>query len=65
MKLFLRLTADVNDGLRSFMKYRGDLSRFAEEALRGPDLMRVDVVWNGRSSQRYSDNATMAARTFS
>jgi hypothetical protein len=28
MKLFLRFRADVNEGLRSLLRYRGDLSRF-------------------------------------
>jgi hypothetical protein len=44
MKLFLRLTAEVNDGLRSLLRYRGDLSRFVEEALTAADLMLVDLV---------------------
>ena len=44
MKLFLRLTAEVNDGLRSLLRYRGDLSRFVEEALSRADLMRLELV---------------------
>ena len=44
MKLFLRLTSEVNDGLRSLLRYRGDLSRFVEEALSRADLMRLELV---------------------
>jgi hypothetical protein len=44
MKLFLRFTSDVNEGLRSLLRYRGDLSRFVEEALSSPDLMCVALV---------------------
>lgn len=44
MKLFLRLTVEVNDGLRLLLRYRGDLSRFIEEALGRADLMRLELV---------------------
>ena len=44
MKLFLRFRADVNERLRSLLRYRGDLSRFVEEALSSPDLMCVALV---------------------
>ena len=44
MKLFLRFRADVNEGLRSLLRYRGDLSGFVEEALSSPDLMCVALV---------------------
>lgn len=44
MKLFLRFRADVNEGLRSLLRYRGDLSRYVEEALSSPDLMCVALV---------------------
>lgn len=41
MKLFLRFRADVNEGLRSLLRYRGDLSLFVEEAVSSPDLMCI------------------------
>jgi hypothetical protein len=44
MKLLLPFTSDVNEGLRSLLRYRGDLSRFVEEALSSPDLMCVALV---------------------
>ena len=44
MKLFLRFRADVNEALRSVLRYRGDLSRFVEEALSSPDLICVVLV---------------------
>lgn len=44
MKLFLRFRADVNEALRSLLRYRGDLSRFVEEALSSPDLMCITLV---------------------
>lgn len=44
MKLFLRLTADVNERLRRLLRYRGDLSRFVEEALTALDLTSVDLL---------------------
>ena len=44
MKLFLRFRADVNEALRSLLRYRGDLSRFVEEALSSPDLVCVTLV---------------------
>ena len=53
MKLFLRLTAEVNDGLRSLLRYRGDLSRFIEEALSRADLMRFRTLrYPGRAEDR-------------
>jgi hypothetical protein len=44
MKLFLRLTADVNERLRMLLRYRGDLSRYVEEALTALDLASVDLL---------------------
>ena len=44
MKLFLRFRADVNEALRSLLRYRGDLSRFVEEALSSPDLSRLFLL---------------------
>ena len=44
MKLFIRLTSEINDGLRALLRYRGDLSRFIEEALTTTDLYRVALL---------------------
>jgi hypothetical protein len=44
MKLFLRFRADVNEAFRSLLRYRGDFSRFVEEALSSPDLICVTLV---------------------
>ncbi len=43
MKLFLRLTAEVNDSLRVLLRYRGDLSRYIGEALSKTNLMEVEL----------------------
>jgi hypothetical protein len=40
VRLFLRLNADVNERLRSRMRYQGELSRYIEEALTATDLGR-------------------------
>jgi hypothetical protein len=47
MKLFIRLTSEINDGLRGLLRYRGDLSRFIEEALTTTDLYRVALLSPG------------------
>ena len=44
MRLFLRLNADVNERLRAQTRYQGDLSRSIDDALRGTDLNRVELV---------------------
>ncbi len=44
MKLFIRLTSEINDRLRSLLRYRGDLSRFIEEALTATDLYEVALL---------------------
>jgi hypothetical protein len=48
MKLFIRLTSEINDGLRALPRYRGDLSRFIEEALTTIDLYKVTLLSPGR-----------------
>jgi hypothetical protein len=54
MKLFIRLTSEIDNGLRNLLRYRGDLSRFIEEALTTADLNRVALLsscsWNGRGT---------------
>ena len=44
IKLFIRLTSEINDHLRSLLRYRGDLSRFIEEALKPTDLYKVALL---------------------
>ena len=41
VNLFIRLTSETNDRLRSLLRYRGDLSRFIEEALLTTDLYKM------------------------
>lgn len=43
MRLFLRLTEEVNNLLRDALRYRGDLSRQVEEALISTDLTTVEL----------------------
>jgi hypothetical protein len=43
VRLFLRLTSDINDRLRVLTRYRGDLSRFVDAALTSTDLGAVDL----------------------
>ncbi len=44
MRLFLRLTSDVNDRLRIMMRQRGDLSRYVDSALTSMDLATVELA---------------------
>ena len=44
LKLFIRLTSETNDRLRNLLRYRGDLSRFIEEALMTTDLYKVALL---------------------
>lgn len=52
MRLFLRLTSDVDERLRVLMRYRGDLSRCIDTALTSTDLgtIGLDSVAPGRSA---------------
>ena len=43
-KLAVRLTQGVNDALRSLIRYRGDLSKMALDALTTTDLTAADLV---------------------
>ena len=43
MRLFLRLTSDVNDRLRTLMRHRGDLSQCVDAALNSTDLKAVEL----------------------
>jgi len=44
VRLFLRLTADVNDRLRSLMRYHGELSRYIDDALTSLDLASIELM---------------------
>ena len=44
IKLAIRLNEGVNEALRTLIRYRGDLSTMALEALRSIDLTRVALV---------------------
>ena len=44
MRLFLRLTTEVNDRLRTMMRYHGELSRYIDEALTAADLEAVELL---------------------
>ena len=52
MRLFLRLTSDVNERLRIMMRQRGDLSRYIDAALTSMDLATVELesVMPGRTA---------------
>jgi hypothetical protein len=43
VRLFLRLSADVNDRLRTMMRYHGELSRFIDQALLSLDLLSIEL----------------------
>jgi hypothetical protein len=43
-KLAIRLTEGVNEALRTLIRYRGDLSAMAIEALESTDLAKVTLV---------------------
>jgi hypothetical protein len=44
MRLFLRLTADLNERLRALTRYHGDLSQYIEDALTSADLKTLHLV---------------------
>ena len=44
VRLFLRLTADVNDRLRALMRYHGELSRYIDDALTSLDLASIELM---------------------
>ena len=44
VRLFLRLTADVNDRLRALMRYHGELSRYIDDALTSLDLGSIELI---------------------
>ena len=52
MRLFLRLTTEVNDRLRTMMRYHGELSRYIDEALNAADLDGIELVAAGSGRGR-------------
>ena len=44
VRLFLRLTTDVNDRLRALMRYHGELSRYIDDALTSLDLASIELM---------------------
>ena len=52
VRLFLRLTLDVNERLRIIMRHRGDLSRCVDAALTSTDLgsIGLEPITPGRSA---------------
>ena len=44
MRLFLRLTTEVNDRLRTMMRYHRELPRCIDEALSAADLEAVELL---------------------
>ena len=44
VRLFLRLTTDVNDRLRALMRYHGELSRYIDDALTSMDLASIELM---------------------
>lgn len=52
IKLAIRLIENVNEALRSLIRYRGDLSAMAIEALTGVDLAAVALISQEESMVR-------------
>lgn len=44
VRLFLRLTTEVNNRLRILMRYHGELSEYIDQALLSFDLRRIDLI---------------------
>ena len=67
VKLFLRLATEINEGLRSLLRYRDDLSRLVEQALVNTDLARVILLptTGNRQTQRNNRKCQRADGTTS
>jgi hypothetical protein len=65
VRLFLRLTTDVNDRLRALMRYHGELSRYIDDALTSLDLASIELmpVTLGRSARGITAIVSCAANT--
>jgi hypothetical protein len=62
VRLFLRLTSEVNDRLRELMRYRGDLSRQIDEALSSTDLATVDLTADAPGRRAHALTALVSPR---
>ena len=62
VRLFLRLTADVNSRLRSLMRYHGELSEYINEAFMSLDL-RSSPVAMARHSRGMTAVISVAANS--
>jgi hypothetical protein len=62
-KLFIRLTSELDCGLRRLLRYRGDLSRFIQEALTTTDLHRVALLAPGGTRDIKGTTASTDERT--
>lgn len=61
--MVVRLTSDLNEWVRSRIRYQGELSELVVEALRNADLERVKLVeLKGVSRPRYSENGALSVR---
>lgn len=63
VKLFLRLATELNDNLRTLLRYRGDLSHFIEEALNKTDLTNVKLFTGIATGNAGGTTATIKIRT--
>jgi hypothetical protein len=52
VRLFLRLTTEVNDRLRTIMRYHGEPSRYIDEALASSDLGSIELSSDGGGRSR-------------
>lgn len=62
VRLYLRLTPEVNDGLRESMRHRGDLSRQIDEALSSTDLATVELNTTPPGRTAHALTAIVSAR---
>jgi hypothetical protein len=62
MKLFVRLTSEIDNGLRRLLRHRGDLSRLIEEALTTTDLHRVALLAPGGTCESKGTTASTGKR---
>src|SRR5579883_1157130 len=44
VRLFLRLSAEVNNRLRTLMRYHGELSKYIDQALLSFDLRNIELI---------------------
>jgi len=64
MKLFIRLTSEIDHRLRRLLRYRGDLSRFIEDALTTTDLYKVALLSPKYASEAKGTTASTGKRAW-